>query len=181
MTFIPRKVRLSLKKGIWKEVRSNVTLTVQRADIGVSVRGTHAYRLANGKRITFYDFGGDKCSLTWNERTKKFNPCGVPTHRVTAVQAPQRAGPADLQNKKRGCAHLTWKPPSESGLVGFNVYRTIDTIPPHYQRLNNYLVHTLWYDDYNVESGKTYRYFVTSVDTLDCVSDPSKEMVIHVP
>ena len=181
----PRRVTVSLKKGVWKEVRFKIKLTVPCADVWVHARGTHSYRLANGKTITFYDLGEEGGDLLMDEKTRRFNFRNYKSSPDSVlVLEPEPYLPGSGNKKSEALPtypHLTWKPPPMSGLVGFNVYRTVDTNPPKYKRLNRYLVHTLWYDDYTVQNGTTYRYFVTVMDTLGSESDCSKDVVMRVP
>jgi fibronectin type 3 domain-containing protein len=65
-----------------------------------------------------------------------------------------------------GCStpvSLTWTD-GDSGIAGYNVYRSTQS-GPAYMKLNSSLASTASYKDSTVQSGKTYFYVVTAVNT----------------
>ncbi|RKX70906.1 hypothetical protein DRP53_03395 [candidate division WOR-3 bacterium] len=72
---------------------------------------------------------------------------------------------------------LTWRPNPESDLKGYNVYRK-EPGEEFYSRINPTLVTVTTYTDTNVQSGKTYIYAVTALDTFDLESPYSDSVVV---
>jgi len=74
---------------------------------------------------------------------------------------------------------LTWVD-STSTVVGYNVYRGVQSGGP-YMRINNVLEAPTSYVDYTVQSGCTYYYVVTAVDSNGLESAYSNEVVAVIP
>jgi fibronectin type 3 domain-containing protein len=74
---------------------------------------------------------------------------------------------------------LTWVD-STSTVVGYNVYRGIQSGGP-YMRINSLLEAPASYVDYTVQSGCTYYYVVTAVDSNGLESAYSNEVVAVIP
>jgi fibronectin type 3 domain-containing protein len=77
---------------------------------------------------------------------------------------------------------LTWNAPSGSAdpVAGYNVYRT-PSGSSTYQRLNSSVDAATTYADTTVQSGSTYDYIVTSVDTSGVESAPSNMIGATIP
>jgi len=75
---------------------------------------------------------------------------------------------------------LVWIASSTSAVVGYNVYRGTASGGP-YTLLNSSLVTTTQYHDSSVQSGKTYYYVVTAVDSSYVESAFSGEASATVP
>ncbi len=69
---------------------------------------------------------------------------------------------------------LSWKPNPELDLGGYNVYRGSESGGP-YEMINLSLVQDTTYLDSGLESGVTYYYVVTAVDTVELESPYSEE------
>ena len=74
---------------------------------------------------------------------------------------------------------LTWVE-STSSVVGYNVYRGAQSGGP-YTRINSVLEASTSYVDYTVQSGCTYYYVVTAVDSNGLESAYSNEVVAVIP
>ena len=86
------------------------------------------------------------------------------------------------ENKPAGKPHLvtlTWVP-STSPVVGYNVYRAMSADGPVI-RLTPQPVPATQYTDLNVEAGKNYVYYLTSVDFRGTESKPSNNISVTVP
>jgi predicted phage tail protein len=72
---------------------------------------------------------------------------------------------------------------TESDIAGYNLYRSLDKDLPKEQwvKLNGELLTRTTYQDDKVESGKTYYYYLTAVDTTGNVSPPSDVVSETVP
>jgi fibronectin type 3 domain-containing protein len=68
---------------------------------------------------------------------------------------------------------------SPSPVAGYNVYRSSGPSKP--VRLTNGIVSGTQYTDRTVEAGKTYSYYVTSVDSKGAESQPSSKITATVP
>lgn len=69
---------------------------------------------------------------------------------------------------------------STSAVIGYNVYRgTRDGGP--YAPLNSSLVTTIQYEDSQVQSGQTYYYVVTAVDSNNVESENSNQVSATIP
>jgi fibronectin type 3 domain-containing protein len=68
---------------------------------------------------------------------------------------------------------------SPSPVAGYNVYRSSGSSSP--VRLTNGIVSGTQYTDRTVEAGKTYSYYVTSVDSKGAESQPSSKITATVP
>ena len=74
---------------------------------------------------------------------------------------------------------LDWNP-STSAVSGYNVYRGTVSGGP-YTQINPSLVTTTQYQDSDVESGQTYYYVVTSVDSSNVESAYSNQTSATIP
>ena len=71
----------------------------------------------------------------------------------------------------------------ETDVVGYRVYRTTDpTLPKdQWEMLTKETFTANTFQDRNVESGKTYHYYVTAIDKFNNVSEPSEPVSETVP
>ena len=71
----------------------------------------------------------------------------------------------------------------ETDVTGYSVYRSTDQGLPkdQWERLTKETLSANTFQDRNVESGKTYHYYVTAVDKFNNVSDPSEVVSETVP
>jgi fibronectin type 3 domain-containing protein len=75
---------------------------------------------------------------------------------------------------------LTWSPSSSSGVAGYNVYRS-STSGGSYTKINSSLVSGTNYTDSTVQSGQTYYYVTTAVNTSNAESAYSNQAVAVIP
>ena len=75
---------------------------------------------------------------------------------------------------------LSWSAPTGSSVVGYNVYRAAAN-SSSFQKLNSSVNSPATYTDGSVQTGTTYQYYVTSVDTSGAESVPSNTATIAVP
>jgi fibronectin type 3 domain-containing protein len=69
---------------------------------------------------------------------------------------------------------------SPSTVIGYNVYRATISGGP-YTRLNSSLIPTTQYSDVNVQSGQTYYYVVTAMDSSNMESSYSNQSSATIP
>jgi predicted phage tail protein len=71
----------------------------------------------------------------------------------------------------------------EPDIAGYNIYRTTDPNLPKesWTKLNSALLTRTTYQDEKVESGRKYYYYLTAVDQVGNVSDPSEVLSETVP
>jgi fibronectin type 3 domain-containing protein len=69
---------------------------------------------------------------------------------------------------------------STSAVIGYNVYRGTVSGGP-YTQLNSSLVTTKQYQDSSVQSGQTYYYVVTAVDSSHVESANSNQVSATIP
>ena len=75
---------------------------------------------------------------------------------------------------------ISWAPGPADRVVGYNVLR--DTLPgPVGEKLNAKPLTETQFQDTTVEGGRTYAYYVTSVDAKGHESGPSERVVVQVP
>lgn len=96
-----------------------------------------------------------------------------------APAAPDLATP----NAAPGRIALFWTANTESDVVGYYLHRSTDPNLPKekWPKLTPQLYNRTTFTDENVESGKTYYYFVEAVDSAGNVSPPSKVVSETVP
>jgi len=82
-----------------------------------------------------------------------------------------------------GRISLFYPPNPESDLAGYNIYRSTDPNLPKdkWTKLNSALLTKTTFVDENVESGRTYYYYVAAVDQSGNVSGPSEVKSETVP
>jgi hypothetical protein len=73
---------------------------------------------------------------------------------------------------------ITWAAAS-TPVAGYNVYRT--SRPGGPVKLTPRIVSTTQFTDKTAEGGRTYLYYVTSVDSKGIESNPSEQVTITVP
>lgn len=75
---------------------------------------------------------------------------------------------------------VSWAPGESSRVVGYNVFR--DSLPgPVGEKLNSKPLTVTTFQDTSVEAGRTYAYYVTSVDARGHESGPSVRAMAQVP
>ena len=75
---------------------------------------------------------------------------------------------------------LSWSAPSSGSVAGFNVYRATGT-SSSFQRLNPSVSAPVSFMDATVQSGTTYQYYVTTIDSGGAESTPSNTATVTVP
>jgi fibronectin type 3 domain-containing protein len=83
---------------------------------------------------------------------------------------------------KHHSVHLHWDRPihSPDRVAGYNVYRSMSG-ESAFQKLNRLPIRPHYYNDHKVEGGKTYSYYVKSVDAKGRESQPSNWITLKVP
>ncbi len=76
---------------------------------------------------------------------------------------------------------LSWNAPASSSdpVKGYNIYRSTGSSP--FQRINSSVDDQTAYQDGSVQSGVTYKYYVTTVDSSGIESGPSNTTTLSVP
>jgi fibronectin type 3 domain-containing protein len=75
---------------------------------------------------------------------------------------------------------LNWNASTSSGVVGYNVYRSGQSGGP-YAKINSSLIPSTTNTDTNVQSGSTYYYVVTAVDSSGRESLFSNQVQAVIP
>jgi hypothetical protein len=73
---------------------------------------------------------------------------------------------------------ISWNP-SKSPVVGYNVYREYQYSGA--ERLTPQILTQTQYVDGTAQAGRTYEYYVTSVDSRGLESKPSEKITVSVP
>jgi hypothetical protein len=92
------------------------------------------------------------------------------------------SGSSSVQQTSEPISHsvtLDWIA-SPSAVIGYNVYRGTVSGGP-YTQLNSSLVTTTRYQDSSVQSGQTYYYVVTAVDSSQVESTNSNQVSATIP
>ena len=74
---------------------------------------------------------------------------------------------------------LSWTASSSPGIAGYNAYRSTNSNGP-YTKLNSSLISTTGYNDQMVQSGNTYYYVTTAVDSQGDESGYSNQAVATI-
>lgn len=77
-------------------------------------------------------------------------------------------------------ATLSWTASKSKKVVGYNIYRTLQS-NGHRQKLSEQPIEATKYVDSTVEGGETYSYEVTSVDANGVEGPFSEPIVVKVP
>ena len=85
---------------------------------------------------------------------------------------------AQKESNGRHSVMITWAP-SQSEVAGYYVYRF--SSPDDLARVSSGIVSATQYTDKTVEGGKTYTYYVKSVDLKGIESPPSEKITVKVP
>jgi fibronectin type 3 domain-containing protein len=75
---------------------------------------------------------------------------------------------------------LSWVASTSPGVIGYNAYRSMASGGP-YTKLNSTLISTTNYNDQTVQSGSTYYYVATSVNSQGQESVYSNQAAATVP
>jgi fibronectin type 3 domain-containing protein len=82
------------------------------------------------------------------------------------------------ESNGRHSVTITWAP-SKSAVAGYYVYRF--SSPDDLARVSSGIVAATQYTDKTVEGGKTYTYYVKSLDSRGIESAPSEKITVKVP
>jgi hypothetical protein len=109
------------------------------------------------------------------------NSVGVSARDIFAPAPPER--PSIAPDPSFGRLAIFFAANKETDIAGYNLYRSTDPNLPKDQwtKLNQSLLTRTTYQDERVESGKTYYYYLTAVDTAGNVSNPSEVGSERVP
>jgi hypothetical protein len=89
-------------------------------------------------------------------------------------------GSTSLTVTSQSMVALAWNASTSQGVVGYNVYRSMTSGGP-YTKGNSNLIATTSYSDLTVQSGLTYYYVTTAVDSQGMESAYSNQAVATVP
>jgi uncharacterized repeat protein (TIGR01451 family) len=78
-----------------------------------------------------------------------------------------------LADVKDSYVILTWTPPVDTSVAGFNIYRKVDAAAGDYVKINSKLISRSEYEDKDVNRGKSYAYICKAVNTDGIESEPS--------
>jgi fibronectin type 3 domain-containing protein len=106
----------------------------------------------------------------------------APTFLITAcgAQLSQETESSPQQTESPHSVDLAWTASSSAYVAGYNVYRGASATG-HFQKLNSDLVFETSYTDTSVQSGMTYYYTVTAVDSEGAESAYSNVALATVP
>jgi fibronectin type 3 domain-containing protein len=90
------------------------------------------------------------------------------------------SSPAQSNTVSSHDVSLRWDASASSGILGYNVYRATGSGGP-YMKLNSSIVSATNYTDNAVQSGQTYYYVVTAMDTENLESAYSTEIAAVIP
>jgi fibronectin type 3 domain-containing protein len=103
------------------------------------------------------------------------------------IVASNSAGNNSLSIPLQGTAvplgiRLSWNPPDseDDPIAGYNIYRSLEG-SSQFQQLNRSPNSPTAYTDSTVQTGQTYSYYVTSVDSSGLESVPSNTTSVTVP
>jgi fibronectin type 3 domain-containing protein len=97
-----------------------------------------------------------------------------------ATDSPTSIGLAGTGTQQTKTVALGWTA-STSSVIGYNVYRGTATGGPYSSRLTSSPVASTQFTDSAVQSGQTYYYVVTSVDSSDAESVYSGQATATIP
>jgi hypothetical protein len=116
-----------------------------------------------------------------------FKPTSLGTTNGVLVVASNSAGNNSLSIPLQGTAvplgiRLSWNPPDseDDPIAGYNIYRSLEG-SSQFQQLNQSPNSPTAYTDSTVQTGQTYNYYVTSVDSSGLESVPSNTTSVTVP
>jgi hypothetical protein len=116
-----------------------------------------------------------------------FKPTSLGTTNGVLVVASNSIGNNNLSIPLQGSAvpvgiQLSWNPPvsEDDPVAGYNIYRSPEG-SSQFQLLNQSLNSSNAYTDSAVQTGQTYNYYVTSVDTSGTESTPSNTTSVTIP
>jgi fibronectin type 3 domain-containing protein len=91
--------------------------------------------------------------------------------------------PPDLPNPSASAGRIAlfWPPNTEPDLAGYILYRSTDPAKDKWTQLTPEIYTKTTFTDTNVETGKTYYYYVIAVDTAGNRSGPSRVVSETVP
>jgi hypothetical protein len=112
---------------------------------------------------------------TGGAQVESLNSNAVPVAARDVFPPAQPERPSIAPDPAFGRLAIFFAANKETDIAGYNLYRSTDPNLPKDQwtRLNQSLLTRTTYQDERVESGKTYYYYLTAVDTAGNVSQPS--------
>jgi hypothetical protein len=165
----------SVKQGTLTAGTSDITVTSAAWNgTGYSLSGiTFPVTVPAGQNLTF--------SVTFAPQVAGSAP-GTVAFDSNATNSPATetlAGTGTQQQQSQHSVALNWDP-STSQVVGYNVYRRIGSTGS-YAKLNPSVNTATSYTDNSVESGETYDYVTTAVDSNNAESAYSNEATAAIP
>jgi hypothetical protein len=165
----------SVKQGTLTAGTSDITVTSAAWNgTGYSLSGiTFPVTVPAGQNVPFtVTFAPQAAGSTPGSVVFDSNATNSPTTETLA-------GTGTQQQQSQHSVALTWDP-STSQVVGYNVYRRIGS-SGSYAKLNSSLNATTSYTDSSVQSGQTYDYVTTAVDSNNMESTYSNQATAAIP
>jgi hypothetical protein len=116
----------------------------------------------------------------------QFSPtAGIPAMGAVTIGSNDSTSPSTevgLSGAGQYLVNLNWDPPSNAPdpVAGYDIFRSTGG-SSSYQLLNSTPNSETIYVDSSVQSGTTYSYYVTSVDSSDAQSGPSNTVTVPIP
>jgi beta-glucanase (GH16 family) len=160
--------------------------------VAVSISPSSASLATGGtQQFTATVSGSTNTAVTWSASCGSISsgglytaPTTTATCTVTATSAADTTQSASatvtVSLLVQHSATLTWTASTSSGVVGYNVYRGTTSGGP-YSMINSVLESSTSYIDQTVQSGMTYYYVVTAVDSSGLESAFSAEVSAAIP
>lgn len=156
---------------------SNANVTVSTADwsgTGYSVSGiSFPVTIAAGKSANYTVTFAPQASGTANGSVAFLS-------NASDASASQSFSGSGTGTTSAHTVALSWNP-STSTVAGYNVYRGTQSGGPYSTKLNSALIANTSYTDANVQSGATYYYVATAVDSNNVESAFSNEATAAIP
>jgi hypothetical protein len=152
---------------------SSATLTLSGASSATTTTDAAGNYVFSGVRTGSYVVAASRPGYTFTPATRSVSVNGAA---ATGVNFTGTAVPGPVPHS----VTLSWSPSTSSNVRGYNVYRAAVS-GGTYVKLNASPVNGNSYVDSNVESGRTYYYVSTTVDTSNRESAYSNTTVAPVP
>lgn len=170
----PASLQENRAAGLPPYVKIAETSSPSYSDAHFTFGETYSYKVSS---VAQYESGSveSEYSKILNVTPRDTFPPAAPTGLVASVAPASPSASAQVD--------LSWAISPETGIAGYNVYRsTAETGPANrWDRLNSSLLLTPVFRDIPVVSGQRYFYRVTAVDRFGNESAPSAPAVVSVP
>jgi len=165
----------SVKQGTLTAGSSDITVTTAAwTGQGYSLSGiTFPVTVPAGQNVTF--------SVTFAPQASGSTPGSIAfdSNATNSPATETLAGSGTQPQQSQHSVALNWDP-SSSQVVGYNVYRRVGS-SGSYARVNPSVTATTSYTDNSVQSGQTYDYVTTAVDSNNVESAYSNQATAAIP